>query len=170
MYHRFRIGALALGLAAGGPLPKDPCALLKPAEIQAALAPDTKITAGVPTTKSLPLAVSCSYTWGPRTPQWGESSLLVMVIDLSQAWPGLSAEQIQQGVLLSAKGDKADASLITGVGDAGVFTSKAGNYNGRAEAVLEAKGVHLSVEFHGGEVLSHKDKIIALLKGAARRL
>jgi hypothetical protein len=109
---QFRILPVILGLAmvslahagaasedAGGPtLPKDPCALLKPAEIQAALVPNAAVSRGVPTTNTAPLAVSCSYTWGPRTSQWGESSVTVMVIDASQAYPGMSADQIRQGV------------------------------------------------------------------------
>jgi hypothetical protein len=52
--------------AATAALPKDPCALLKPAEIQA-LAPNAKIGSGVPDTSAIPMAVSCQYTWGPRT-------------------------------------------------------------------------------------------------------
>jgi hypothetical protein len=95
---------------------------------------------------------------------------MVMVIDASQAWPGLSAEQIQQGVLLSAKSDKADASPISGVGGAAVFTFEARKFNGKAEAFFEAKGVHLSVDFHGANGPSYKDKVIALLKQAAARL
>ncbi len=42
-----------------------------PAEIQAALAPTATIGPGVPATDMAPVGVSCSYTWGSRTPQWG---------------------------------------------------------------------------------------------------
>ena len=44
------VALASAGAASASPLPKDPCALLKPAEIQAALAPKTTIGPGVPAT------------------------------------------------------------------------------------------------------------------------
>src|SRR5262245_44740165 len=119
---------LAIQVAAAGTLPKDPCALLKPAEIQAALAPNATIGNGVPATNMLPLGVECSYTWGPRTSEWGESSFKVTVIDASKAWQGTSPELIQQGLLIKAKAGGPNASVITGIGDAAVFTFEARSF------------------------------------------
>ena len=97
------VALASAGAASASPkLPKDPCALLKPAEIQAALAPKATIGPGVPATDMAPVGVSCSYTWGPRTPQWGQSSVTVTVLDLSQAYPGVSGDQLKEGVMAEA--------------------------------------------------------------------
>ena len=155
--------------AAAGALPKDPCALLKPAEIQA-LAPNATIGSGVLDTSMAPLGVACTYTWGPRTPEWGESAVTITVIDASQAWPGMGADLLKQGLLAKVKAEGPNASQVPGVGDAAAFTFEARSSNATAEAYLMAKGVHLSVKFHAGDSLSNKDKIIALLRDAAARL
>jgi hypothetical protein len=174
-FHRFRIrsgifSSAFVALAGRAMLPKDPCALLKPTEIQAALATTANVGAGVPKTNTAPLAVSCSYKWGPKTPQWGESSVTVRVLDASKAWPDLTTEQIQQSVLTPAKAGKPNASAIAGVGEAAVFTFKPRQNSAQAEAFFARKGVHLSVEFHGGDALAKKDKVIVLLKQAAARV
>ena len=153
----------------GPKLPKEPCALLTPAEIQAAVAPGAKVGAGVRDTSAAPLAVSCSYTWGPRTPQWGESSITVMVMDVTKAWPDLSAAQIQQGMLAGSRSPGESASPLAGVGDAAVFTVKSRSHDASAQAVFSKKAEHLSVEFHGGDAGS-KERVIGLLKRAAARL
>jgi hypothetical protein len=155
--------------AVAGALPKDPCALLKPAEIQA-LAPNATIGSGVLGANMAPLGVGCTYTWGPRTREWGESAVSITVIDASKAWPGTDADVIQQGLLAKVKAEGPNASQVPGVGDAAVFTFEARSSNATAEAFVKAKGVHLSVTFHAGDSLSNKDKIIALLKDAAARL
>lgn len=152
------------------PLPKNPCALLNPAEIKAALGANADIGSGVPDTSSmLPLGVSCTYTWGPRTKEWGEYVLTITVIDASKAWQGRSSELIQQGILLKTKTGGPNASQISNVGDAAVFTFEARSSNAMAEAYFKSKDVHLSVTFHG-DSLQKKDKVIALLKDAAARL
>ena len=88
-YWKFRMRALRVALAIAGlrfaglasddataaALPKDPCALLKPADIQA-LAPNAKIGSGV-LNANPPLAVACTYKWGPRTSEWGETAFSV---------------------------------------------------------------------------------------------
>jgi hypothetical protein len=167
------LGALAsAGAASAGPKPpKDPCALLKPAEIQAALARTATIGPGVPATDMAPLGVACSYAWGPRTPQWGQSSVTVTVLDLSQAYPGLSGDQLKDGVMAEAMARDAGttASQISGVGDAGVFKFESRSFNATGEALFAAKGVQLSVQFHGGNA-GAKDKVIALLRQAGSRL
>ena len=98
---KFRTRPLVVGLAIAvlrfaGPasdiiaatMPKDPCALLKPAEIQTALDPNNNIGSGVPDTSTLPIGVGCTYTWGPRTNEWGQSALTITVIDAMKAWAG----------------------------------------------------------------------------------
>jgi len=85
----------------------------------------------------------------------------------SKGWMGLSPEMIQQGVLLNAKTNGPNGSVMSGVGDAAVFTFEARFSNATAEAYVKAKGVHLSVDYHAGDSLSQKDKVIALLKAAA---
>jgi hypothetical protein len=182
--HRFVVRAVLLGLSlvvlehgraagqdgGGAKLPKDPCALLKPAEVQAAVAPGATVAAGEATTTALPLAESCEYKWGPRSRQWGDPSVMVMVMDATKAWPGLSADQVVQGVLLSAKSEKEVGSTISGIGDAAVFTFDPPNFNCKTQAYFSAKKVHLSVEFHGADAPSCKDHVVALLKQAAGRV
>lgn len=181
---KVRLRPLTLGLALAvlrfaGPasddvsaaaLPKDPCALITPAEVRAALDANTDIGSGVPDASTLPLGVGCTYTWGPRTKEWGQSALTITVIDASQAWQGLSSDLIQQGILLKTKTSGPNASQILGVGDAAVFTFEARSSNALAEAYFKAKGMHLAVTFHRGDSLQNKDNVIALLKQAGARL
>ena len=156
------------GEAAAGALPKDPCTLLKSAEIQV-LAPNAKIGSGVSNAMA-PMGVGCTYTWGPSTREWGESALTITVIDASRAWPGTSPDVIQQGIFAMVKVGGPNASLVPGVGDAAAFTFEARSSNATAQAYLKAKGVHLSVKYHAGDALSSKDKVVALLKAAAAKL
>ena len=162
---------IAAGAASAGPKLPDPCGLLKPAEIQAAVAPQATIGPGVPVTDMAPVGVSCRYTWGPHTPQWGESSVTVTVLDLAQAYPGVSGDQLKEGVRAEAMAKDATitASPIAGVGDAGVFKFEPRTFTATGEALFTAKGVHLSVEFHGGDV-GARDKVVALLRQAGSRL
>jgi len=155
--------------ATAGTLPQDPCALLKPAEIQAALDPNAQIGKGE-ASKTLSLAVSCTYSWGPRTKEWGDSALTITVLDASKAWPGTSPDLLKQGVFLKAKTSGPNASEIPGIGDAAVFTIESRSNNATAEAYLKAKDVHISVVNHGGSLVQNKEKLIALLKQAAARL
>ncbi len=158
----------AAGEAAAA-LPADPCALLEPAEIQT-LAPNATIGSGVLDTSMAPLGVGCTYTWGPRSPEWGESALTITVIDASKGWPGVSPDQIRQGILAQVQAGGANASQVPGVGDVAVFTFEGEVSSATAQAYLKTKGVHLSVKFHAGDSLSKKDELVALLKGAAARL
>lgn len=183
-YWKFRMKPLMVGLAiavlrfagpasddaTAGALPKDPCALLKPAEIQAALAPNATIGSGVSDASGLPLGVGCTYSWGPRTKEWGESAITVTVMDVSKAYPGTSPDVIAEGLLAKAKVSGPDASQIPGVGDAAVFTFEKHVSTATAEAFFKAKDIHLVVAYHAGDSLANKDKVIALLKEAATRL
>ena len=152
-------------------LPKDPCALLKPAEIQA-LAANAKIGSGV--TELTDFAVACTYQWGPRNTQWGTSSLQIRVTDASKVWPGgLSPDDIKERVLVVVKTDGPDAAQVSGIGDGAAFTTDPKSHDAKAMAfVVKAKGVLLEVEFHGdgGDALAKKDNLAGLLKLAASRL
>jgi hypothetical protein len=183
-YWKFRMRALMVALAIAGlrfagpasddataaALPKDPCALLKPADIQT-LAPNAKIGSGV-LTENGPLGGTCAYMWGPRTSEWGETTLSVTVVDASQVWPkGLSADDIKQRVLVEARTGGPDASELPGIGDGAVFTTDPKSHNAKVKAYfVKAKGVLLELTFHGGNALAQKDKLIALLKAAAATL
>lgn len=183
-YWQFRMRALIVGLAiaslqfagptsdnaAAATLPKDACALLKPAEVEVALDPNANIGSGASDTSALPMAVGCTYTWGPDTKEWGKSELTITVIDASKGWPGVSPDLIKQGVLAKATTGKPNASQIPGIGDAAVFSFEARVSTASAEAYFKAKEIHLSVKFHRGDALGNKDKVISLLKQAAARL
>ena len=157
--------------AAAATLPKDPCALLEPAEIQT-LAPNDKIGSGLPDTSGIPMAVGCAYTWGTRTKEWGQTTLSITVTDASQVWPaGLSSDDIKQRVLVEIRTDGPHASEIAGIGDGAVFTTDDKAHDAMAKAYfVKAKGILLMVSFHGGSAFSQRDKIIALLKTAGGRL
>lgn len=159
----------AVSAAGPGTLPSDACALLRPAEIQT-LAPSAKIGSGVADASMLPIGVGCTYTWGPRTHDWGESELTITVMDASKAWPGKSAEDLRQGLLAKVKVEGKNASVIPGVGDTAAFTFEERSSTATVEALLPAKGVLLAVTFHAGDALANRDKIVALVKGAAARL
>lgn len=155
--------------AAAGALPKDPCALLNPAEIQA-LAPSATIGSGVADSSMAPIGTGCTFRWGPKTPEWGESSLTFAVIDASKGWPGMSPELLKQGLRTKVKMGAPHASLVSGLGDVAVFTFEERSSNATVEAYFQARSVHLSVTLHAGDSLSSKGKLAALLKGAAARL
>ena len=150
--------------------PKDPCALLKPTDIQA-LALGAKIGSGV-LTSNAPLGASCEYRWGPRTSEWGETSFTVALVDASKVWPGgLSSAAIKQRVLVEVKIGGPDASEIPSIGDGAVFTTDPKSHNAKAKAYLvKAKGLVLELGFHGGNPLGQKGTLIALLKAAAAAL
>ena len=133
--------------SAAAPLPTDPCALLKPSEIQT-LDSNATIGSGVLDSSTAPMSVACTYTWGPRTREWGESGLTVAVIDASKGWPGVSPDLLQQGILAKVKASGPNASQVTGVGDAAAFTFEERASNATVEAYFKAKGVHLAVTFH----------------------
>lgn len=183
-YWKFRITPIVVTLAiaalrfvgsasdaAAGALPKDPCALLKTAEIQA-FASNAKIGSGVLDTSAAPLAVTCTYSWGPRTPEWGDSELTIAVTDASKVWPGgLSPDDIKERVVVEASSGGPGSSEISGVGDGAVFSTDPKSHNAMAKAyVVKGKGVLMWVTFHGSNEPSVKDKLITLLKEAAARL
>ena len=168
--HHFALATLAFAAGAiAGPLPKDPCALLTAADIQA-LAPGAKIGNGKPDLVAAPLGVSCQYSWGPRSPQWGETSVTVTVMDTSKAHPGMSAETLKQGLLARTQVKGENASQVTGVGDVAVFSFANRSNTAKVDTILGAKGYLVSVRYHHGDATASKDKIAALAKVAAGRL
>jgi hypothetical protein len=158
---------------AAATLPKDPCALVKPAEIQAINA-NAKIGSGKVTPDPSGFAVGCTYEWGTRTREWGMSSLQINVTDTSKVYPnGLSADDIKQRVQVMAQMGGPGSGQISGIGDGALFAIDAKAHNASATAfVVKAKGVLLEVVFHGdgNDALAKKDALAGLLKLAASRL
>ena len=123
-------------------------------------------------TNNPPLGATCVYAWGPRTSEWGQTGLNILVVDASKVWPGGSSSgDIKQRVLVEVRTDGPDASEIPGVGDGAVFTTNPKSHDATVKAYLiKAKGLLLEVTFHGGNGLAQKDNLIALLRTAASRL
>ena len=175
--HILALAVLAILVVASGgaavTLPKDPCALVKPAEIQA-LNPNAKVGSGVVAPDPSGFVVGCTYEWGTRTREWGMSSLQINVTDTSKVWPnGLSPDDIKQRVLVMVKMGGPDSAQISGIGDGALFATEPKVHNARATAfVVKAKGVLLEVAFHGdgNDALAKKDALTGLLKLAASRL
>lgn len=172
--HLIGVILVALGRAgaasdtAAGVLPKDPCALLEPAEIQTLDAQATG--SGVADDSMAPIGTGCTYRWGPKTAEWGDSYLTVVVIDAAKGWPGVDPKLIRQGLLMKVKAGGANASQVAGVGDTAVFTFEERPSNATVEAYFQAKGIHVALTYHAGGSRSSKDKIVALLKAASTRL
>lgn len=162
------IAGVAVDAAAAG-LPKDPCALLKPADIQV-LAPSAKIGEGRADASMAPLGVGCTYTWGPKSNEWGTPSLSITVMDLSKAYAGTGIDTLKQGLQGKVKAGGPNAAMVPGVGDAAAFTFEARPSNAMAEALVKSKDLHLVLKHHAGDSLASKDKLIGLLKTAASRL
>ncbi len=164
--------ALILGLAMAAlhrqSPPKDPCTLLKPAEVRA-LAPGAHVGAGVSSTVSAELgSFACMYKWesGPKATAVNYQ-LQVRVSDASRLFPGTSAASIKDGLLGTAKPGTANAAVIPGVGDAAVYDSDA-PIRSRARALV--KGRILEVALEGPDGRAMKPQVIGLLKAAALRL
>jgi hypothetical protein len=170
--------ALALALAASqfasgagsstAAMPKDPCALLIPAEVQA-LTPNTSVGKGVNATQPDGMgSVACRWEWGSGcNAQGGRYDLDVTVMDGSRAWPGTDPEDIKTGLLLLVKPGDANTAVISGVGDAAVYES---NAEIRAETRAYVKGMMLLVTLEGPDARTKKNQVISLLKAAAGRL
>ncbi|MFN7943422.1 MAG: hypothetical protein U0X73_17655 [Thermoanaerobaculia bacterium] len=149
---------------------KDACALLAPADIQA-LDPQAKIPQGEPTSGA-PLATGCEYRWGPSTKEWGQTFLTLALIDASRVWPGgLTADDIRQRVEVEVGMGGPGSARISGIGDGALFTTDANHHDAAAKGYfVKAKGVVLTVSYHGGDPGAQKDKLVALLKTAAAAL
>src|SRR5207248_1814734 len=109
------------------------------------LAPDVKIGSGVLDASGAPMAVSCSYNWGPKTREWGDSGITIIVTDAEKIWPGrLSPDDVRQRVEIEAKSGKPGSSEISGIGDGAVFTAEPKSHSATATAYLiKGKGLLL---------------------------
>jgi hypothetical protein len=165
--------AIAAGQAgdAAAALPKDACALPQARRYPGARAgrQDRQREAGYRCQHGF----DCRWVHvflGAEEPSMGESAVTLTVMDTSKAFPGHGSETLKQGMLAKVKAGGPNAAQVTGVGDAAVFTHEARSFNGMVEALLAAKGILLSVRYHGGDALASKDKLVALAKEAAARL
>jgi hypothetical protein len=156
----------AVGLAAAAEL--DPCALLKPAEIQERLAPNVTLDPGKVTRQPEFGAAICSYRWGPgNNAASGQFNFHISISDAAKVFPGLSREAITEGLLAQTKKPGSNGAAISGVGDVAIFTSEAPI---RADTIALVKGMVLQLDLDGPDGRGKKDPVIALLKAAAGRL
>jgi len=165
-----RVGQFALiAWALTAAPPKDPCALLKPADIQA-LAPNAT-GAGLKAENDR-AGTGCTYTWGPRTKEWGQNTLTLTVAKVSDLWPGgLSPNDVKQRVAVEVSSGGPGSSEVPGIGDGAAFTANDKAHESQVTAFfVKSKGVFVILLFHGGNALAQKDKLIALLKTAAAAL
>jgi hypothetical protein len=158
------IGVSSPGLINGTVSAQAPntCALLTNDEVQA-LAANTSVGDGVPS--SMPAATygTCRYAWGTGT---GRFRLGVTVNDGSRMFPGMTPDQIKQVLLKSVKPETTDA-VVSDIGETAVFKSDSAYY---ATATAFLKGRILVVTLDGLDAREKKDQAIALLKSAASRL
>ena len=153
------------GSAVEAQKPADACALLQPAEIQA-LAGGAKVGAGKADTAAFTRA--CSYEWGTGgNVQSGRSFLSVSVSPISDAFPGMDASLVQEGLLAKAKAGEPNTAMIAGVGDAAIYES---DDPIRVSTIALAKGNMLIVQLESADERAKKVQVIVLLKAAAGRL
>jgi hypothetical protein len=146
-------------------VPKDVCALLTTAEIQAMAG--TKIPDGTPGTVASLAARNCTYTWpAGNTAASGEYRLTVLAADASKAFPNMSTTLIKQALLARVK-EGGTAGEVPGIGEAATYES---NSPILANAKGLLKGVLLTVELEGPNARLKKDQVIGLLRTAAGRL
>lgn len=147
-------------------VPKDPCALLKPAEIQT-LDPKGQIGSGVASKPDALGAVACEYEWGPGANVYsGKNYLHVTVGEASKLYVGVNAAMLKQGIAMQAKSEP-NGAAISDVGDAAVFSS---SDKIRSKTIALVKGLILQVNYEALDGFAQKDHVIALLKAAAARL
>ena len=158
--------ALILALVFAPHVPKDPCALLKPAEIQT-LDPKGQIGSGVPSKPDALGAVACEYEWGSGGNAYsGKHYLHVVVGEASKLYVGVNPAMLKQGIAMQAKSEP-NGTVISGVGDAAVFSS---SDKIRSKTIALVKGLILQVNYEALDGFAQKDHVIALLKAAAARL
>ena len=153
--------ALATSPAASAQsVPKAPCALLKPAEVQA-LAPSAKVGDGVAGTLQPLGTATCTYKLTGT-----KLKLDIEVTEAAKAWPGTNYKTVVQGMQMMPKSDK-KYSTVPGVGDAANFEARSG-YAISATALV--KGLTLTVNLDGAGAPAQKEQLILLLRAAASRL
>ena len=155
---------LVAGLAVASP---DPCALVKPSDLQAITA-GASVGSGELTKQPEIGTAICSYHWGPGGhAASGRFILHVTVSEGSKVFPGLDSQTIRQGLLDMTKQPGANAVVIPGVGDAAIFESVTPI---RANTTAYVKGMVLKVDLDGPDGRTKKDPVIELLKALAARL
>ena len=143
---------------------KNACALISLQEVQG-LGAGARIGDGKPGPPDPLGSLTCRYEWGSGNTQF---SLQIINGDASRMWPGMNADLIKQGLLGTARpGNKSNAAVISGIGEAAVFDSTAPT---QAKTSAYLKGRMLIVTFEGPDARAKKDQVIALLKAAAARL
>lgn len=144
------------------PMPKDPCALLTPAEIQPLAQPAT-VGAGLPGTVPSMGSITCNYSWNGGAPG-ADFQVHLMVTEAAKAFPGISTALLKQAMYSKVKGVGAE---VPGIGDAATFISDTPT-QARANALI--KGLVVQVDLDGPNARLKKDQVIALLKIAAGRV
>jgi len=145
---------------------KDACSLLRPDEVQS-VAPSTAIGNAVSTNDNLG-SVVCTYRWSTgKTATPAQYAFQIVNGDPSRMFPAMSEAQIKEALLRPAKQNQADASLVSGIGDAAVFKSESPTKSD-VTAFLKGRIVTLSIE--APDARNRKDQLVALLKLASGRL
>jgi hypothetical protein len=140
------------------------CGLLKASEVQT-LASTARINEGKPEPSDPLGSLLCRWEW-----REGQSAFSLSVIngDASRMFPGTSASLIKQGLLgAAAPGNKKNASVVAGLGEAAVAESSAPT---QSMITVYVKGRMLIVTFEGPDARSKKDQVTALAKAAVSRL
>lgn len=164
--------ALFIGIALSGALPAaptlaDPCALLTPADLRS-IAGSTKVSAGVATTLPAGMGSHCRYTWGTgASAAAGLWSLDINLGDAAKLYPGMGLETLKEAFAMQTKPDPANAALVSGAGEAAVYTS-ATPRQVNMTAYVKRQILHIGLE--GPAARSKRDQGIALLKIAAGRV
>jgi hypothetical protein len=133
-----------------------------------AFAGGAKIGAAVATTFPAGMGASCQYTWGSGvSAAAGLWTLIVTVGESAKQYPGMELATLQDAFAMQTRPDPANASLITGAGEAAVCTSATPR---EVNMTAYVKGLILQVHLEGPTARMKKDQAIALLKTAAARL
>jgi len=167
MFAGAAVGAGAQTTARGqtAAMPKDACALLIVAEVQAMAG--VAVKDGIPGSVPSLGALTCTYTWGPgNSAATGLYQLSVLATDASKAFPGMSPALIKQAMRARVK-PGGIAGPVPDIGEVATFES---DEPIRINAKALAKGVLLTVELEGSNARLQKDQVILLLKTAVGRL
>jgi hypothetical protein len=167
MHFAFLVALLSSGALRAAPSVPDPCTVLKQADIQA-FAGGAKVGAGAAHTLPAGMGADCKYTWGSgvnaATGLW---TIVVTVGESSKQYPGMGLETLQEAFAMQTRPDPANASLVSGAGEAAVYTSGSPR---EVNMTAYVKGLILQIHLEGPAARAKKDQAIALLKTAATRL
>jgi hypothetical protein len=167
MHFAYLVALLSSGALRAAPSSPDPCTVLKQADVQA-FAGGAKIGAAVATTFPAGMGASCQYRWGSgASPAAGLWTLVVNVGEASKQYPGMDLATLQEAFAMQTRPDPANASLITGAGEAAVYTSASPR---EVNMTAYVKGLILQIHLEGPTARMKRDQAIALLKTAAARL